>query len=280
VRGSLFFRIFAGYVLLAVALSAVTLVLSFRAIGRHYEHTVASGLHDLGSSVVLEMAPLVKEGRPGEMQAIARRLGLSTSTRVTVVDSGGNVLADSDEDPQAMDNHRTRPEVMRALEGKVGEAKRVSSTVGQAMLYVAVPIEIDGRVAGVVRASTYIKDVAALVRGLEKNLVWLAIGVVVASLAAAFAFSRSLTRPIAELGAAASRVGAGDFDARVIVGGSGEFRALGDSFNRMTEKIKSLVADLSHRQEGLASVISSIQDGLWCSMGMGWYRWRTMASGG
>ena len=261
-RSSLFFRVFAGYVLLAVVLSAVTLALSFRAIGRHYERTVATGLRDLGFSLALEMAPLMEGGRHDEMNAIARDLGLTTATRMTVVDKSGAVLADSDEDPQLMDNHGTRPEVMRALEGEVGEARRVSSTVHQAMLYVAVPIRIDGKVAGIVRTSTYIKNVTALLHGLEKGLAELAVGVVLVSLVAAFALTRSLTRPIGELAAVARRVGSGDFDARVIIGGTGELRALGDTFNQMTEKIRSLVGDLSHRQEELASIISSIHDGL------------------
>jgi two-component system phosphate regulon sensor histidine kinase PhoR len=261
-RSSLFFKIFAGYVLLAVILSAVTLALSFRAIGHHYERTVATGLRDLGFSLALEMAPLMETGRDDEMKAIARSLGLTTATRITIVDTAGAVLADSDEDPQLMDNHRTRPEVMRALGGEVGEARRVSSTLRQAMLYVAVPIRIEGKVAGAARTGTYIKNVSALLHGLEKSLAGLAVAVVLASLLAAFGFSRSLTRPISELGAVARRIGSGDFDARVIIRGTGELRDLGDTFNQMTDKIRSLVGDLSHRQEELASVISSIHDGL------------------
>jgi two-component system phosphate regulon sensor histidine kinase PhoR len=261
-RISLFFRVFAGYVLLAVALSAVTLALSFRAIGHHNERTAAVGLRDLGYSLALEVAPLVESGRRDELNGIARDLGLKTATRITVIDTSGTVLADSDEEPSLMESHRTRPEVMRALEGEVGEARRVSSTLHQAMLYVAVPIQIRGRVVGVVRTSTYLKNVAGLVHGLEKSLAGLAIAVVVVSLLAAFIFSRSLTRPIAELGSAARRVGSGDFDARVIIGGTGELRALGDTFNQMTDRIRSLVRDLSRRQEELASIISSIHDGL------------------
>jgi two-component system, OmpR family, phosphate regulon sensor histidine kinase PhoR len=261
-RSSLFFRIFAGYVLLALALSAVTLILSFRAIGHHNERTAAVGLRDLGYSLALEVAPLVETGRRDELNGIARDLGLKTATRITVIDTAGTVLADSDEEPGLMENHRTRPEVMRALEGEVGEARRVSSTLHQAMLYVAVPIEIKGRVGGVVRTSTYIKNISGLVRGLEKSLAGLAVAVVLVSLLAALAFSSSLTRPLDQLGAAARRVGSGDFDARVIIGGTGELRALGDTFNQMTEKIRSLVGDLSRRQEELASIISSIQDGL------------------
>ena len=261
-RGSLFFRIFAGYVLLAVVLSAVTLILSFKAIGRHYERTVEAGLRNLGSSLVLEMAPLVESGRHDQLVAIARNLGLATATRITVIDTAGVVLADSDEDPASMENHRTRPEVMRALEGEVGETKRLSTTVHQDMLYVAIPVKVEGRVVAVVRTSAYLKNVATLVHGLEKSLIGLAAAVGLASLVAAFALSRSLARPIDQLGAAAKRVGSGDFDARVIVGGSGELRALGGTFNQMTEKIRSLVGDLSHQREELASIISSIRDGL------------------
>jgi len=63
----------------------------------------------------------------------------------------GTVLADSDEDPDAMEDHGNRPEVVEALAGRRGQDIRRSDTQGVERLYVAVP-SADG--AMVVRTST------------------------------------------------------------------------------------------------------------------------------
>ena len=64
----------------------------------------------------------------------------AADARVTVIDSTGKVLADSEADPAKMENHATRPEFVSALHGQVGSSTRLSHTIGVELLYVAVPI--------------------------------------------------------------------------------------------------------------------------------------------
>lgn len=71
---------------------------------------------------------------------ICRRVGQDTDTRVTVIAADGTVMADSDEEPSRMENHSSRPEVLQALAGGVGRSERFSSTQGQRMMYVALPL--------------------------------------------------------------------------------------------------------------------------------------------
>ena len=78
---------------------------------------------------------------PAALEEFARRMDAATATRITVIAHDGTVLADSEEDPALMENHRGRPEVATALAGSEGRARRVSATLKQEMLYVAVPIE-------------------------------------------------------------------------------------------------------------------------------------------
>lgn len=83
------------------------------------------------------------------------------------------------------------------------------------------------------------------------------VGVSVAALLA-----RSLDAPLRELIAAFRRVGAGDFSVRVMPGRYGSRRELGESFNAMAERTRSLVADLARQQDALNAVIGSIREGL------------------
>src|SRR4030042_1592570 len=52
---------------------------------------------------------------PSALEEYARASAASLGLRFTIIDSGGTVLADSEVDPAAMENHLTRPEVQQAL---------------------------------------------------------------------------------------------------------------------------------------------------------------------
>src|SRR6185437_6932853 len=87
---------------------------------------------------------------------LAHDLGQTGDTRVTFIRADGVVLGDSAlsaADVTRMENHATRPEVEEALENGLGSSERVSVSLHQPMLYVAVPFQRDGSVAGVVRVS-------------------------------------------------------------------------------------------------------------------------------
>ena len=60
--------------------------------------------------------------------------------RITWIGADGSVLFDTDADPALMESHADRPEVLSALESGVGEARRVSGTLSDWVIYRAVRI--------------------------------------------------------------------------------------------------------------------------------------------
>lgn len=64
--------------------------------------------------------------------------------RITLIAQDGTVIADSEVDPATLENHLGREEVDSALQGKNGEAQRLSSTDDTSRLYVAVPATYQG----------------------------------------------------------------------------------------------------------------------------------------
>ena len=114
------------------------------------------------------MRPLIADEDAEGLDALARDLGATVSTRITVISMQGVVLADSDEDRAVMDNHADRPEAVVAMTGEVGSARRHSFTLGQNMMYVAVPVRDDGDVIGIVRTAvplTAVEEQLRSVRG-------------------------------------------------------------------------------------------------------------------
>ena len=193
-----------------------------------------------------------------ELAALVKRYEHEAGDRVVILDAAGRRLADSE--PKA-DGEREpapafgSPELARALNGHETSGTRYSAPLGGDIFYVAVPVQSNGTVNGVVRATHPFSSVEHRVRD---N--WLLLAIIGgAVLAAVFAVSllvaRSVTRPLAKLGRAASRLGRGELDARSpIPSGPAEVRLLAQEFNTTAEQLEALVgaqqafvADASHQ---------------------------------
>jgi two-component system phosphate regulon sensor histidine kinase PhoR len=261
-KRSFFSKIFIGYLLVIFALSSLILVLSLNTIRKFYRDTLTEHLKTLGYTLNSEVAHLLDTGRANQLDGFVKTSGSKIHTRVTIITTDGTVLADSEQNIQSMENHSHRPEVIEALQGKTGKSIRFSSTANRDMLYVAVPIEKDGKITGVIRTSLFLGDIDNLLTKLNYHVAGISLGIVSIALLAAFLISRSVVRPIRHLTLAATKVASGDFSARVFLKTKDELRGLADSFNRMNEEMEKMFSELSQQKDELKSIIDSLQEGL------------------
>jgi len=261
-KRSFFSKIFIGYLLIILALSSLILVLSLKTIREFYRDTLTDHLKALGYTLNPEVADLLDTGRANQLDGFIKNLGTKIHTRVTIIDKDGTILADSDENPKSMENHSHRPEVVEALQGKTGKSIRFSSTANRDMLFVAVPIEKDGKTTGVIRTSLFLKDIDNLLTKLNYHVAWVSLVIVLIALLGAFLISNSVVRPIRHLTLAAKKVASGDFSVRVFLKTKNELRVLADSFNRMNEEMEKMFLELGQQKEDLKSIIDSLQEGL------------------
>ncbi len=200
--------------------------------------------------------------KDSQIEALCTALGLRSGTRITVVDPEGRVLADSSEQPERMENHAGRPEIREALSGRVGSAVRYSSTLQRHMMYVAIPVQDEGRVVFVLRTALPLYSVESALRPARAH--WLAgvlLLVVVAGLAA-LAISRWLTRPVARMKDAAERFAAGDLDTRMPVPESEELGELAEVLNGLAHQLGEKIALLEGQRNEQAAVFSSMVEGV------------------
>ena len=261
-KRSIFLKVFVGYLLIILVLTVSIFILSNSAIRNFHLDTLAQNLENLGSGLRFKVLSYFEGFRFEEMDSFVKEFGKEINTRITVVDKEGVVLADSDENPKTMVNHKFRPEISRALAGEVGRSLRFSDTVKEDMLYVGLPLEREGRIAGVLRVSLYLKNINVLLTRLRTNIFSIVLLVTLLALVGAFIFTYSLSRPIKKLTLASRRIAAGDFDAKVFLKNRDELKELAQSFNFMSEEIKNLFDKLSRQKEELASILSSIEEGL------------------
>ena len=256
-----FARVLVGYLVIILALSAASLVAFSDAFHDLYRQTLSDDLKSLAFTLRASVAESVDRGRPDRLESTVRQLGKELRTRITVIDASGTVLADSDENPRVMENHKNRPEVSEALVGKVGRSTRFSSTTSQEAVYVAIPIGEEGKPAGVLRVSLFLTD-SRFPPGLTGRMVRIGLLLSFLALVAAYLISRSISRPIKDLTAASERLAAGDFDTRVFLRRNDEFQALADTFNGMSREIKTAFEGLNRQRAELKSIIDSLKEGL------------------
>jgi len=261
-RRPFFLKMFGWYFVIILVLSGLILLFAFGTIRSHFIANQAQHLGNLALALRSKVLPLAEVPRPEELDSFVKSLGKDIKTRITVTDKEGRVLADSEEDPHKMENHRYRPEIYQALQGQSGQSIRFSDTVKQDMLYVSVPLENQGNVIGVIRVSLFLRDIGHLLAQVKKDIAKAAIILTLLVLVVGFFVSGGLNRPIKDLIVASQKVASGDFNVRVYPRTNDELKDLAESFNWMTGEIRALFEDLTRRKEELESILSSIQEGL------------------
>ena len=195
-------------------------------------------------------------GRLGEREQLGRlvrQAGADLGARVLVVDSRGRLLADS-QGAAAPVSYRSRPEIAAALEGTPSQGTRHSETLGEELLYTAVPLLDDGRRVGAVRVTQSVEAVGARARRNVLVLVGVGLVALALGLALAWVLAGSLAGPLRGLARTARRVEGGELDARADVTGASEQREVAVAFNDMTERLaqalgaqREFVANASHQ---------------------------------
>src|SRR5512137_848059 len=99
-----------------------------------------------------QVAPIIESGYPYDgLQQLVTDFAATTNTRVTVILLQGIVIGDSSTDPASMENHLDRPEVQQALTTGLGIDIRFSDTLLTRFLYLAIPVQANGKIIGFVR---------------------------------------------------------------------------------------------------------------------------------
>jgi two-component system, OmpR family, sensor kinase len=180
----------------------------------------------------------------------ARRLG----GRVIVVDRGGRLLVDSAGAGLRSASYATRPEIARALTGQPSQGTRHSDSLGEDLLFTALPVVRASRPAGAVRVTQSVDAVQNEVRTDVVALVAVALVVLLLGLGVAWLLAGSLAKPLRGLAGTARRVAGGDLDARARLEGSTEQREVASAFNEMTGRLaralrsqQEFVANASHQ---------------------------------
>jgi len=258
----IFLKLFIWHIIIILTLSITIFLVTFYSLKSHYINTLENSLRNLSTALNLKFLSLYKNNQIEELNKLVRNFSRESNIRITIVNNEGTVLIDSAENPKMMENHKNRPEINRALQGYYGRSIRYSSTVRKEMLYIAVPMINNKKIIGVLRLSLFIDNINLLLNDLRKKMLYIIFIIMFVSLLIALLFSKIISKPVKELYIASNKIAKGDFDVRINIKSNDEFSNLADSFNYMTQEIKSLFSDITQKKEELSKIISSIREGL------------------
>ncbi|WP_232696280.1 ATP-binding protein [Brevibacillus daliensis] len=267
VVGKLWMTIIA---LFAVVLTIFSLLL-VNSFGSYYFKHQSDNLAQLGENLA---ATLESSTNQQEMLTTASNILSVSNTGILIVDANKQVLAHNqvkDKMFQISYSYLIREEfpLSDALNGKTVAPTRivVGSEVGGAVhrtqyLTMALPVSFGNEKQAAMILYQAVQEVNGTY--LEIRQLIFVVGVIGFILTTVFAFflSSRITSPLRQMKQTAQRIADGEFHAEIPIRTTDEIGELASAFNIMTAKLRKVVNALSHEKEQIATVLSSMVDGV------------------
>src|SRR5205085_1424508 len=138
-------------------------------------------------------------GVTGPLEPFAKSAEQRAEARITVIDPRGIVLADSQHDPETMENHADRPEIREARQGRISSAIRRSSTLHRDLCYLAFPIARDGQPGYVLRLAVPLAEIDTAIAAVRRRVLGASLVAAILALILAYYFSKRFTSRIRRL---------------------------------------------------------------------------------
>jgi two-component system phosphate regulon sensor histidine kinase PhoR len=198
----------------------------------------------------------------GNVDSLCKVLAGKTPTRFTVISPNGKVIGDSEKNPDSMENHASRPEIIAALAGRVGIAERFSVTLSEQMVYVALPAYNGKSVAAVVRTSFPVSVITSALRRLYARIVVALLFMALFAALVSYLVSRNISLPIAAMKRGTQRFASGDFSVKVQKAGYEEAKQLADGLNEMARQLSERLSTITEQRNERDAVLSSMIEGV------------------
>ena len=203
---------------------------------------------------------------PGGLDAEADTLGAMVSARVTLVARDGSVLGDSERSPEelaALENHRTRPEILRAGADGLGTARRYSTTLQTDMLYAALPLRIPSAPElAYVRLALPVTEERQYLASIRLSAVAGAGAGLATALLLAWAGSMLLSQRVDAIARVARRYAAGDLSRPARDYGTDEIGTVARALDASIHDIGRRAAELATDRARMEAILGGMSEGV------------------
>ena len=258
----LLWQLYPTYIIIIVISLLASTWFASRTLKQFYHEQSAS---DLEARALLFKSQILEHLSPLDSEAIDRlckKTGGQATTRITVILPSGMVIGDSEKDPEKMDNHVDRPEVIQALRGQTGMSTRYSRTLEKEMMYVGIPLKRNSHMVGVVRTSVPLISIDKTMKSIQTKIAIGGLFIAVLAAILSLVVSRRISRPIEEIRRGAECFAQGDFECRLPVSNSEELGSLSETMNQMAIELQARINGMREQRNELEAVLSSMVEGV------------------
>jgi two-component system, OmpR family, phosphate regulon sensor histidine kinase PhoR len=258
VRARLFWRLGLTYVALLVAVLIAVDLYSSRVIRSQAIRLANSQLTSLLN--VAETRP-PQASDPDDLRTWTTWMAKS-GARVTIIDSNGQVLADSATDATKMENHANRPEVQQAMAEGRGQAVHHSVTLDRELVYQAVRYQGAGGQSIVIRFAVPLSDIDLSVTELRRRLLLASVLMLIIGAIVSLGFARMFAARIERLKDFSQRIAEGNFRPLLREGPRDELSDLADSMNQTAARLELEIRTLSGERNRSSAILRSMVEGV------------------
>ncbi|MBN1261721.1 MAG: HAMP domain-containing protein [Anaerolineae bacterium] len=256
-------RIAVSYVLLFVLTMAALTVYLTTYLRRTYlenlQEQLTADVH-LVADVLNARLAAAKAG--DNLDPLADYYAELLGARLTLIAPDGEVIGESDFDRTQMDNHLQRPEVQQALSEGRGFSMRYSKTGREEFMYVALRVETEESVVGIIRLAIPVNEAASDLNRLTAAIFTATLVVTVLAVVLAFYIANRTTGPVRHLTQAVQQMASGDLSTRTLPTTEDEVGQLARAFNHMATELEEQIRALSTERCRLAAILEHMADGV------------------
>jgi two-component system phosphate regulon sensor histidine kinase PhoR len=263
-RRRLIWQLYPSFLIVTLLVLAAVVAYASYTFHKFHLNQVQQQLLTLAQVIVPEVEQALASAEPGAVDALADRLGHAAGdhVRFTIITPTGAVVGDSQEDPVHMKSHADRQEVLDALRDGFGRSVHVSPTLGERMMYLAIPIQQDGRSVAVVRTAMATTAIDRPLGDIYRSVVWAALVIALVAALLSLLISRGISQPIVRMQRVAQLFARGQLNVRVPGAGAAELDGLAEAFNEMGTQLQDRIATITRQRNELEAVLSSMTEGV------------------
>lgn len=201
-----------------------------------------------------------------DLQDWAVRFASNAGYRITVIEPGGRVAADSDlawTDVADMENHAYREEISAALRNGHGSSIRYSDTLDRHLIYAARQLTLENYPSPMIlRIAMPFSEVEARLNDYAKQFWLINAFIFVLALGLSLYFVRRFESPVYQIIDRIRKIGTGDYSHRYIADDSREFSMLSGNINEVADRISHQVETITRQKYELAIIIENMREGI------------------
>ncbi len=254
-----FWKIFGGTVTVILITAFVVYLATLPTIGRNIQRNIETRVSNearLASELCFQsLDQHTSSFDLGSLERLSKGL---PDSRLTLIAADGEVLFDSRERPENMDNHKNRAEIMTT--GK--PVTRFSRTLLEDMVYVAYPIHVEGQINGYARVAVSADDREERTSELGQAIRNGAMLAILISFLLAIFFARRVTKPISEIAGLVTEIGAHNTKRRLEIRSDDELGRLAEAVNHMADELQGQISRVVRDRTEREAIFSAMSDGL------------------